>query len=275
MKEAPQKATGSSSSAPQGDPQTTKGNEGVRGTVVGDGVFSKMDLGMVTNGVPTLTPAMKATELKLLRTQFVKGRLGKGGKTAKLNGIMHAVTEFTIMAGPVVLTTTSGGVLQFQFGWNTLIGSSDYGNLLALFEVVRVKKMVWSQEPIAQGQFGVAAPTSTQLPIHVPEFLSFDPNTSAAVSFASLLASRPLDDTRSLYTHTGKSVRKAWRTEEKALGPATGSTALVPTIGQWNDTSSTTPTGGMLVALNTAIVNVSVSLAVASLQYVCEFAYRI
>jgi len=95
------------------------------------------------------------------------------------------------------------------------------------------------------------------------------------VSFASLLASRPLDDTRSLYTHTGRSVRKAWKTEEKALGPSTGSTALVPTIGQWNDTSSTLPTGGMLVSLNTAIVNVSVSLAVASLQYVCEFAYRI
>lgn len=218
--------------------------------------------------VPLITPAMKATELRLLRGKLLGGK--KHGER-KINGIMHNTVPMTIVAGAISMATNSGGVLQFSFGWSTLIAASDYTNLQALFEVVRVRQLRWYYEPVNPNQL-LASPA---LAIHLPIYYSYDPNTSAAVAFTALAASRPLSDKRNHLTTTNKSARIRWDIEEKTVGVINGSAALTPTLGQWNDTGSTIVTGGMLVSAVTFTANPSILLGVAMLEYECDFAYRI
>jgi len=225
--------------------------------------------------VPVSKLSMTVGQRSVMRAMLLSSRGSAHGKR-KLNGIMHGTTTMTVMSGPITLGTNSGGAIQFSFGWPTFTGSADYGSMASLFEAVRVKQIIYDHEPIGEGQLYVGL-TALLSGLHGPLFLSYDPNAAqgSSVSFGTLIATRPLSDSRNHLCGTGRKAHKKWNIEEKLLGISTTSTSMVGTMGSWNDTASTTPAGVIYLSANTNANNVSLSLAVGALQFVCEFAYRL
>jgi len=178
------------------------------------------------------------------------------------------------MSGKVLIATNSSGVCSQVFNFSTLASSADWAALITLFDEVRVTNMRWSYQPVGRGQ-GAAISNSSML--HGPMFVSSDLDATGAVSFDTLVATRPLSDHRNHYTTTDVGiVNKSFPIGLRGAVPFSGSGALIVAMCEWINCQNipSTITGALQIGAVTQSYNNAMTYGVGVVEFVCQWAFR-
>jgi hypothetical protein len=196
----------------------------------------------------------------------------KGFKHQK--GKQFSIQTLPVMSGKVLITTTSGGICSQVINWSTLIASADWAALVTLFDEVRVTNMRWSYQPVGRGQ---GASISNNSMLHGPMFVSSDIDSTGAVTFDTLVGSRPLSDRRNHFTSTDVGiVDKSFPIGLRGAVPFSGSSAIVVSMAEWINCQNipSAVTGALQIGAVTQAYNVSQAYGVGVVEFVCQWAFR-
>lgn len=195
----------------------------------------------------------------------------KAHSDRKMNGGRGDVYHIPITFATDLTTNSSGVAIGFWSG-AVLAGTSDFGHLSNLFDLVSTPKISFHYEP--RGFSAALGGTSANL-IHQPQMFCGDDDVVAAIAFTTLVQ-RDMLDPRNHFGHTGKPMRGHFVMKHAFNIVSSTPTSAKPTLPQWMDTAVVTNCGGgLLQSIRTDATNVSVTLGTLQVCFHCEWSTQL
>jgi hypothetical protein len=214
-------------------------------------------------------------EQKLLLRRLVANRASSRGHSTR-KGKGFTIQTIPVMSGKLLVSTaSSGGTCSGQANWSTFISSADYTALASLFDMVRIVGLRMAYHPVGPGQGPSLASNS---PLHGGCVFSLDLDATGAVSYDTLVGTRPMSDKRNLHSTSDKLiVDHKFNIPAKNVHPFSGTSALVVDFGQWINVQNvpSAVTGALQYGVITQSYNAT-ALAYGDLvvEFTAEWAFR-